>query len=92
MIWDILKSPKFGAFFSFMLGIGLVCLFRPICQGAECNIMKPPAINEFNGYVYKMGKDCYEFNTEITDCPQSGSIEAFRDEFSRRDTPIRRCE
>jgi hypothetical protein len=92
MIWDILKSRKFGTFFSFMLGIGLVCLFRPICQGNECNIAKPPPINDFNGSVYKMGRDCYEFTTEISECPQSGSIEAFRDEFNRRGSPIRQCE
>jgi len=46
------------------------------------------------------GSKCYEFKTEIIECPSSGTVEAFRecqfkkydDQFSRRDTPIKRCE
>ena len=46
------------------------------------------------------GSKCYEFKTEIIECPSSGAVEAFRecynedthDKFSRRGTPIKRCE
>ena len=60
---------------------------------------------DFDKYVYRMGGGrCFEFKSEIVDCPVSGTIEAFRecpnmsgneifgDQFSRRGTPIKRCE
>ena len=100
---NFLKDERFSVFFSFVLGVGLICVFRPICSGSECNVSKPPAEQDFDKYVYRMsGGKCYEFKSEIVECPSSGTIEAFRecmtntesfrDNFSRRNTPIKRCE
>lgn len=102
---ELMKDKRFDIFFSFILGIGLICMFRPMCTGSECNISKAPSDKEFDKYVYKMGGGkCYEFNSEIVECPSSGTIEAFRecsaginnepfrDHFSRRTSPIKRCE
>ena len=95
MIWDMLNSYKFNMAFSFLLGIGIICVFRPICKGVECVINKPASTKDVDGNVYRMGKDCYEFKTEITECPVSGAIEAFREgqtDFARRGSPIRYCD
>jgi hypothetical protein len=100
---EILKDKKFNILFSFLLGIGIVCIVRPMCSGAECNVSKPPTEKDFDKYVYRMGGGkCYEFKSEISECPVSGAIEAFRecqnmkesftDQFSRRNSPIKRCE
>jgi hypothetical protein len=104
-VLSFLKDERFNLFFSFVLGIGLICMFRPICSGSECNEIKAPSENDFDKYVYRMGGGkCYEFKSEIVDCPVSGTVEAFRecsgnnikesfsDQFSRRNTPIKRCE
>ena len=87
------------------MGLGLVCIIRPMCTGDECNVTKAPADKDFEKYAYRMGGNkCYEFKTEIIECPASGTIEAFRecsskntsepfrDQFSRRESPIQRCE
>jgi hypothetical protein len=100
-----INDDRFNVFFSLMLGIGLVAIFRPICSGSDCNVTKPPTENDFDKYVYRMGSKCHEFKTEVVECPASGTIEAFRecqnkskrdinfhDQFSRRSTPIKRCE
>jgi hypothetical protein len=106
-ILNILNDNRFNIFFSFILGIGIICIVRPMCSGSECKVEKPPAEKDFDKYVYRMnGGTCYEFKSEIIECPASGAIEAFRecqnismdkdtfigDEFSRRGTPIKRCE
>jgi hypothetical protein len=103
-IFNILKDPRFNVFFSFVLGLGLICVLRPICSGSECSIEKAPAEKDFDKYVYRMnGGTCYEFKSEIVECPASGAIEGFRecqveedffigDQFSRRASPIKRCE
>lgn len=102
---DLMKDKRFDLFFSFVLGIGLVCIFRPMCTGSECTVSKAPTDQNFDKYVYRMGGGkCYEFKSEIVECPSSGTIEAFRecstmtnnepfrDQFSRRASPIKRCE
>jgi hypothetical protein len=103
---NILNSEKFNIFFSIALGIGIVCVLKPMCSGSNCSVEKPPVSNDFDKYVYKMGKKCYEFIPEIIPCPQSGTIEAFKecnlnkketegyegDYFTRRISPIKRCE
>lgn len=104
---EILKDTRFNTFFSFVLGIGLICILRPMCSGPDCNINKPPAEKDFDKYVYRMGNNaCYEFKTEIMNCPSSGAIEAFqqnpsqygnedndafRDQFARRSTIVAHC-
>jgi hypothetical protein len=102
---DLMKDKRFDIFFSFVLGIGLICIFRPMCSGSECNVSKAPTDKDFDKYAYRMGGGkCYEFKSEIVECPASGTVEAFRecsdkfnnepfrDQFSRRDSPIKRCE
>ena len=96
-VLDLLKDKKFNIFFSFMLGVGIICILRPVCSGADCNIMKAPTDKEFDKYVYRMGTGtCYEFKTEIVKCPASGAVEAFRNEsfksqFATRQSPIPSC-
>lgn len=108
-VLSFLNDDRFNIFFSFILGVGLVCICRPLCSGSECNVTKAPTEKDFDKYVYRMGGGkCFEFKSEIVNCPVSGTIEAFRecplrngnvsinesfsDQFSRRDTPIKRCE
>ena len=100
---EILHDARFNTFFSFVIGIGLVCMLRPMCSGSDCTINKAPAEKDFDKYVYRMGNSsCYEFKTEIVPCPASGAVEAFkeysqsaekedeafRDQFARRNTIV----
>jgi hypothetical protein len=107
-VLNILNDPRFNIFFSFVLGLGIICMLKPICSGSECSIEKAPAEKDFDKYIYRMnGGTCYEFKSEIVECPSSGTIEGFRecpaaksdkaelfinDNFSRRYSPIKRCE
>ena len=79
-IIKFINDERFNVFFSVVLGIGLVALFRPICSGSECNVSKPPTENDFDKYAYRMGNGkCYEFKTELIECPSSGAVEAFKE-------------
>jgi hypothetical protein len=85
----IMNDERFNMVFSFALGLGLMCLLRPICSGSECNVSKPPNDKDFDKMVYRIGGKCYEFTHTIVSCPPSGAIEAFDgDQFARRGTPI----
>lgn len=99
---NLLKDEKFNLFFSFVVGIGIICILRPMCSGSDCYQNKAPSDKDFDKHAYRMGTgSCYEFKSEVTECPPSGAIEAFRqpsfpntecrsyhDQFSRRVSPI----
>lgn len=77
-IHHILQNPHFNIFFSVILGIGIICMIRKPCTGSECTVNKPPIEEDFDKYVYRMnGGKCYEFKTDIVECPSSGIVEAF---------------
>jgi len=98
----LLHDDKFNVFFSLMLGIGIICIIRPICTGPDCAVKKAPSEKDFDQFVYRVGGDkCYSFKTETVECPSSGVVEAFRERaapvkprtlFAGRTTPILSCE
>jgi len=100
----LLREENFNVFFSFMLGIGIICILHPRCTGPDCAVRKAPSEKDFDQYVYRIGGDkCYSFKTETVDCPTSGAIEAFKgcpqratkvapSMFALRSTPILSCE
>ena len=86
----LLGDDKFNKFFSFILGIGIICMIRPMCKGDECSVKKAPEEKDFDQHVYRLAQKCYEFKSEIVACPSSGVIEAFQTSqgFAVRESPI----
>jgi len=76
-MFEFLKSKTFDTAFSVMLGIGLMALFKPVCQGNECHIQKAPPYEEVKTSTYELGSKCYQFQVEHIDCPTIGVIEPF---------------
>ena len=77
MIFDFMKTKSFNYVFSFLLGVGLIALFRPGCKGESCVIVRAPPADEIKQTTYQIGSRCYQFDTYLMDCPSSGVIEAF---------------
>jgi len=84
MLTDLLKSRMFNIIFSFAVGIGIIAILRPICKGDKCNITKAPPLTDWDGFVYRMGSKCYEYKSNIVECPNDGFIESFTDKFQQR--------
>ena len=86
MLSDLMKSKLFNVVFSFALGLGLAAIFRPVCKGDDCKKVKAPPSKDWDGYVYRMGAKCYEYKSEIIECPKEGFIEGFA--FAQRPSVI----
>jgi len=84
MLTDLLKSQMFNLIFSFALGLGIIAILRPVCKGENCNLIKAPPIKDWDGFVYRMGSKCYEYKSNITECPSEGIIESFKGNFEQR--------
>ena len=65
----MLEIPGFSTLLSIILGFGIAAMFRPLCKGAECVIMRGPPVGEIRGTVYQYGKKCIEFDAHAVPCP-----------------------
>jgi len=89
MLKQLLNNPFFGIVFSFILGLGIISIIRPGCKGAECEKLKAPNPADWNGQVYEMASKCYEYAIKTVDCPATGSIESFKDNYPYRQSVLR---
>jgi hypothetical protein len=78
MLIDILKDKRFDYTFSFLMGIFLCILARPVCKGESCFSFKSPPIKEIRDHAYKIGDVCYKFSPKEVKCPMAGVIEPFQ--------------
>ena len=76
-MFAFLKSKNFDTAFSFVVGLGLMALFKPVCEGDECHIQKAPPYDEVNTSTYQLGSKCYKFEADHVECPSKGVIEPF---------------
>lgn len=77
MLWDILKDERFNIMFSFILGVGILAVFRPACDNDKCAKVKAPPVPDFDGKTFRISDTCYKFKTKTRDCPAEGFIESF---------------
>jgi hypothetical protein len=78
-MYEVLKTEKFAYFFSFMVALAAVGMLIPTCKGDSCIVKKAPSMEDMKKNTYRIGSKCYQFKPTTTDCPASGTIEAFVD-------------
>jgi hypothetical protein len=76
-MFEVLKTEKFSLMFSFIIGFSIVVLVIPACKGDECYIKKAPSADEMKKTTYRIGKKCYQFRSNVLQCPSKGAIESF---------------
>jgi hypothetical protein len=84
MLKDLLNNPYFNIVFSFVLGLGIISICRPVCVGDKCNTAKAPPTADWNNSVYEMSSKCYEYKTRTIDCPSTGLVESFEGTANKR--------
>lgn len=77
MLIDILKDPRFDVTFSFLMGLFLILLIRPVCKGDKCFNYKAPPLKEIKEHAYKIDDTCYKFVPKEVKCPLTGVVEPF---------------
>lgn len=65
---DFIDSNKGKIIISIIWGLGLATLFRKVCKGRKCLIVKGPKPEEMNGKVYKFDDKCYLYKAQNTSC------------------------
>jgi hypothetical protein len=73
MITEVMKNPAGRIIISLILGFGLAALFRQVCKGGECHVIKSPNLDEINKFFYKIEDDCYKYTPVAVNCKASAS-------------------
>lgn len=70
---SIMERPIAATMISALIGFGIAAMFRPLCKGPECVILRGPPVDELRNAVYQFGSKCVEFQTKAVECPKKGS-------------------
>lgn len=65
-----MKIPGMATLVSLLIGFGIAALFRPLCKGPECVVLRGPPVAEIRGTVYQFGAKCVEFVPKPEECPK----------------------
>ena len=76
-MFEFIKTETYSIIFSFVIGIGIVAVFKPGCRDNGCAIKKAPPPNEVTKTTYRIADKCYKFTTKNITCPSDGVIEPF---------------
>jgi len=65
---NILKDKYGKIIISVIWGFGLATIFRRICKGRNCIVIKGPKPDEVDNNVYRFNKKCYRYNSYSSKC------------------------
>ena len=65
---SILENKTGQIIISIILGLGLASLFRRVCSGRNCIIVKGPQPKKLNNKIYKYDNTCYKYKAVQTKC------------------------
>ncbi len=68
MITEVMNNPTGRILVSLILGFGLAAIFRQVCKGDNCVIVKAPDTNDLKKYYYKIDDDCFKYTPVATKC------------------------
>jgi hypothetical protein len=67
----LIRTENGKMILSVLLGLGLASLFRRVCKGKNCSIVKSAPLDEINNKIYKSGNKCYKYDLQHTKCDKS---------------------
>lgn len=68
MLTEIMNTEYGQIVVSIILGLGLATLFKQVCKGDSCVVIKSPPLKEINKYYYKIEDDCFKYTPYPTKC------------------------
>lgn len=64
-----MMKDKYGKIFiSIIWGLGLSALFRKICKGRNCIVVKAVNPKKVKNKIFKHNNSCYRYKPEIINC------------------------
>lgn len=67
------ENKNVGVLISCVIGFGIAALFRPMCKGPDCVVLRGPPVTQMRDSVYQIGAKCHEFSAKAVECPKDGT-------------------
>ena len=87
-IRDFLKTQTSRTIISIILGLGISSLFRRVCKGRNCIILKGPNIKETTKSVYGINGQCYKYIPYMVNCDKNNQNIKTDDSVLKEDKPF----
>ncbi len=70
MTLEFLKERPFVIILSIIWGLGLSCVFRQVCKGRDCIVIKAPHPSKIIGKTFREpgGKRCFNYIPKTAKC------------------------
>tara|TARA_B100000925_G_C22008996_1_gene475195 strand:- start:882 stop:1100 length:219 start_codon:yes stop_codon:yes gene_type:complete len=68
IVEDVINTNLGKVIISIIWGLGLATLFRKVCKGRKCLIIKGPKPEDMDNKVYKFDDKCYLYKSKNTTC------------------------
>lgn len=68
-VLDFMKTRNGIILISIVWGLGLAAMFRTVCVGKNCVVVKAPDASEIKNTIYSFGDEkCYKFKPISSEC------------------------
>jgi hypothetical protein len=68
MITDVFKTDNGVILLSVILGFGLATVFKKVCTGNSCIVIKGPPMKEIKDTYYRIDDECFKYTPYVTKC------------------------
>ena len=68
MLTEVFKTKESLILLSVILGFGLAAMFRKVCKGQTCIVIKGPPMKEIHNTIYRIDDSCYKYKPVATKC------------------------
>ena len=68
IVEDFLSNDKGKIIISIIWGLGLAALFRKVCKGRNCIVIKGPKPQELENKIFQFENKCYIYDSMATKC------------------------
>jgi len=75
MIGKVIDNKVGKIVISIILGLGLATLFRRVCIGANCIVVKGPPLEDIKGKIFSLNNKCYQYTSVMTSCDNKKSMD-----------------
>jgi hypothetical protein len=65
---DIMTHPIGNLLISALLGLGLAAMFKKVCNGRNCIIIKGPPYKEIKDKIFVFEDKCYKYKPKAVSC------------------------
>ena len=74
MITKIFNTRTGRIILSIIWGLGLAALFRKVCKGRSCVVIRGPHPDDIKGKIFEFNKRCYTYTPHDSTCKPTGNL------------------